>query len=153
MQTLLEKPTTVTKGNTLTYSVEAVFPISAETLWQKLTNIEELLRWDTMLLELKGNIGPKGKIKLRSAISPKQTFSLKVSEFIPNEKMVWSSVMGPLFKGVRTYELKPHVDGTHFHMYENFSGIMLPLIKNKLPDCDTLFGTYINDLKKELAKD
>lgn len=65
MTTSLEKPTTVKKGNSLTYSVEAVFPVSPETLWQKLTNIEELLQWDTMLLELTGTIGPNGKIKLK----------------------------------------------------------------------------------------
>jgi len=152
MKTISEKPTTEKRGNTIIYSVEAALPASPEVVWQKLINIEELLRWDSMLIELDGTIGPGGKIKLRSAISPKQTFSLKVSKFVPNKKMVWSSGMGPLFKGIRTYDLKPHPDGTHFHMHETFSGFMLPLIQNKLPDCDTLFGTYIKDLKKELTQ-
>lgn len=151
MKELLDTPQTHEENGVLTYSVATVLAASPEIVWKKITDIEQLLKWDSMLLEMKGSINKNGKIKLRSAIKPKQTFSLKVSEFEPDRKMVWSSSMGPFFKGIRTYELKPHDGGTTlFKMDEKFSGWLLPIMKGMLPDCNVLFGTYIRDLKKEL---
>ena len=151
MKDLLDSPQTHEENGVLTYYVATVLAVSPEVVWQNITNIEKLLKWDSMLLEMSGSIRENGKIKLRSAIKPKQTFKLKVSEFAPNKKMVWTSSMGPLFRGVRTYEVLPHDGGTTlFRMNEEFSGWLLPIMKGVLPDCNVLFGTYIRDLKKEI---
>lgn len=151
MKDLLDTPQTHEENGVLTYSVATILAVSTEVVWQKITNIDQLLKWDSMLLEMTGTIGENGKIKLRSAIKPKQIFKLKVSEFVPKKRMVWSSSMGPLFKGVRTYEVLPHDrDTTLFRMNEKFSGWLLPIMKGVLPDCNILFGTYIRDLKKEI---
>jgi len=151
MKDQLDTPQTTHEKGVLTYSVATLLQASEDIIWKKLTDIDQLLQWDSMLVEMKGAIGKNGKIELRSAISPSQTFKLKVTEFIPNRKMVWSSSMGPLFKGVRTYELIPNRDGTTlFRMNEKFSGLLLPLMKRMLPDCNILFGTYIRDLNKEI---
>ena len=150
MQAIDETPKTVKQSGKLIYSVEALLAASPETVWQKITTPEELLRWDSMLMEFEGEIKEGGKIKLRSKMSPKQVFKLNIPEFVPNLKMVWSSSMGPLFKGVRTYQLQPKDGGTYFSMKEEFSGWLLPIMKKALPDCDVLFGTYIKDLKNEL---
>ena len=57
--------------------------------------------------------------------------------------------MAPMFKGVRTFSLSPNADGsTEFAMKEEFSGLMLPLIKGSLPDFAPVFETYAEDLKR-----
>ena len=59
----------------------------------------------------------------------------------------------PVFKGVRTFELRPRNDGsTDFAMRERFSGLMLPLIKRSLPDFGPVFERYANDLKHEAER-
>ena len=48
--------------------------------------------------------------------------------------MIWSDGMAPMFKGVRTFTLTPKADGsTEFSMREEFSGLMLPMIKRLAP--------------------
>ena len=52
-------------------------------------------------------------------------------------------------KGVRTFTLTPNADGsTVFSMKEEFSGLMLPMIKGSLPDFAPVFEAYAEDLKR-----
>ena len=54
--------------------------------------------------------------------------------------------MAPMFKGVRTFTLTPGSDGsTEFAMKEEFSGLMLPMIKGSLPDFGPVFETWEAD--------
>jgi hypothetical protein len=72
-----------------------------------------------------------------------------VSAFDAGRSMVWSDGMAPMFKGVRTFTLEPHEDGTTiFSMTERFSGLMLPVIRGSLPDFGPIFETYAKDLKR-----
>ena len=60
--------------------------------------------------------------------------------------MTWTGGFDPIFKGVRTFQLRPCPDGsTDFVMQERFSGLMLPLIKGSLPDFGPIFQRYAND--------
>ena len=53
-----------------------------------------------------------------------------------------------LFKGVRTYRLKPNGDGTvEFAMQEVFSGPMAPLIEKTIPDLQPSFDQFAAALK------
>ena len=46
------------------------------------------------------------------------------------------------------FTLTPNADGsTEFAMTEEFSGLMLPMIKGSLPDFAPVFETYAADLK------
>ena len=63
--------------------------------------------------------------------------------------MTWTGGFAPMFKGVRTFELKPRGDGsTDFAMEERFSGLVLPLMKGSMPDFGPVFEAYANDLKR-----
>jgi hypothetical protein len=54
-----------------------------------------------------------------------------------------------MFKGIRTFTLTPNADGTtEFSMKEEFSGLMLPMIKGSLPDFGPVFEAYAADLKR-----
>lgn len=153
MEIVPDQPTTISERFRMTYIIESVLPAPQKAVWARLSDQEALLEWDSMLMELTGDFKPGGKIKLRSKLSPRQVFRLTVSEFEPPHRMVWRSGRKPLFQGVRTYELEPRGKETFFRMQETFSGWMLPLMRSQLPDCETLFGTYIRDLQKALPRD
>jgi len=82
-----------------------------------------------------------------------RVFTPRVSGLVRNERMVWTGGFRPVFKGVRTFELRPRADGsTDFTMAERFSGLMLPLIRRSLPEFGPVFVGYANDLKREAER-
>lgn len=151
MKNIDETPKTINQLFSMDYHIEAMLETDVGNLWELLTNKDKLLRWDSMLLELDGSIAPLQKIKLKSKMDPSRSFSLKISDFELKKRMVWESGMLPFFKGVRTYQMNSVENGTHFIMHEKFSGLMLPMMRKMLPDCELLFGTYVKDLKKAIA--
>jgi hypothetical protein len=124
-----------------------------DKIWALLTNAAEFPSWNTTVSSIEGTIALGQKIKLRVPIAPKREFKLKVSEFEPGKRMVWSDGAAPMFKGVRTYILSPHANGsTDFSMVEVFSGVMLPMIAGSLPDFGPSFEQYAADLKRAAEK-
>ena len=57
-------------------------------IWALLTNAEDFPRWNSTVENIEGSIALGQKIKLRAKIAPERTFNLKVSEVVPEEKMV-----------------------------------------------------------------
>jgi hypothetical protein len=118
-------------------------------IWRLLTNAADFPRWNSTVTSITGDIVQGSKLAIRVPISDR-TFSPKVTELVPEQRMVWSDGMAPMFKGERTYTLSPRPDGTtDFEMVEIFSGLMLPMIKGSLPDFGPIFDRYARDLKKE----
>ena len=67
--------------------------------------------------------------------------------------MTWSDGLAGIFKGVRTFALKPRNDtSTDFVMEEHFSGVVFALTKGMLPDFRPIFETYANDLRREAER-
>ena len=101
---------------------------------------------------MEGEIAAGQTIKLVAAISPTRAFNLKVTEFEPGKKMVWSDG-NAMFKGVRTYTVSPNSDGSmDFTMAEVYTGLMMPMIAGSLPDFIVPFEQYVSDLKREAIK-
>ena len=125
---------------------------SASRIWSILTNAEDFPRWNSTVKSIEGKIARGETIKLYATVAPQRAFKLTVSEFVPNQKMVWSDG-NFIFRGVRTYTLTPNSDGsTDFTMVEVFSGAMLPMIVGSLPDFAPEFEKYAADLKREAEK-
>jgi hypothetical protein len=123
---------------------------SPRTIWDLLTNAGDFPRWNSTIKSVDGEIVLGKKIALRVTIAPDRVFKPKVSELVPEQKMVWSDGAAPMFKGVRTFTLTKREDGTtDFSMDEVFAGIMLPMIKGSLPDFGPPFEQYAADLKRE----
>lgn len=150
MEEILDKPIAEKKSGKLIYKVATRLNATEEEVWDKISDPRELKKWDTMLIEIDGKVEEGGWIKLRSKISPDRSFKLKVSAYEPFKYMVWESGFNPVFKGVREYHLESTGGVTTLKIEETFSGWMLPFMKKMLPDCETLFGTYVTDLKKEM---
>ena len=118
-------------------------------VWELLTDVSTFPNWNSTIISMSGQIADGSTVELVSTSDPKRTFKLKVSDFVPNTKMVWSDGMAPMFKGVRTYTLKPtNSNTTEFVMEEKFSGLMMPMIRRSLPNFEPFFEQFAADLKQ-----
>lgn len=134
------------------HGISANIRAPADRLWSLLTNAADFPRWNSTVSSIEGNIVLGQRLCVRVP-SSRQEFKLRVTELEPNKRMVWTSGVHPMFKGVRTFTLVPLSDGsTEFAMDEVFSGLLLPLIKGSLPDFGPIFEQYASDLKREAER-
>ena len=114
-----------------------------------LTDAKDFHRWNSTVTAIDGEIRDGQRIRIHVP-GTGRTFTPQVSNVVPDTRMTWSGGFGPLFKGVRTFELTPQPGGsTAFVMQERFSGLMLPLFGRFMPDFGPVFERYAADLKHE----
>jgi hypothetical protein len=132
------------------YSATTTIEASPEAIWEILTNASGYPEWDPGVDRIEGRIAPGEKVTAYTKQNPNRAFPATVSEFEPGRKMVWSGGMPlGLFKGVRTFTLKPQGNGsTEFTLREVFSGPLLPLIGRSIPDMTETFKQFAAGLKK-----
>jgi hypothetical protein len=136
----------------LVCGVEVNIYATPHRIWKVLTDAPGFPRWNSTVAGIEGEIREGGKICVRVP-GTDRVFAATVSAFVVNQRMTWTGGFAPLFKGVRTFGLKPRDDGsTDFAMSEHFSGLMLPLAKGSLPDFGAAFTTYASDLKREAER-
>lgn len=130
------------------FEVEARIGASAERVWAVLTDARRLVSGGLGLTRLDGDIAPGSRIRLWSEVSPGRAFALRVGVFEPPRKMTWEGGMPfGLFKGVRTFALAPEGHGVRFHMREEFTGAMAPMILKSIPDLTPSFKKFADGLK------
>ena len=130
------------------YEATSVIDARPEAIWAVLTDAPGYADWDSGVVRVEGTIAPQEKIKVVSEANPKRAFPVKVTEFAPGERMVWSGGMPlGLFKGVRTFRLAPEGDATRFTMREEYTGPMLPMIWRSMPDLGPSFEQFARGLK------
>jgi len=129
--------------------VELNIRAPAASIWRLLTDAGDFPRWNSTVTRVEGQIREGGQLRVHVP-GTDRTFTPKVSGVVPSERMTWTGGFSPVFKGVRTFELRPYADGsTDFVMEERFSGLMLPLVRGSMPDFGPVFECYANDLKHE----
>jgi len=135
-------------------SVSADIQARPDKIWTILTRVDDMVRWNSTLTSIEGNIELGGSVRMQVPEVPGRTFKVKVTRFVPNREMVWRDGNPVMFLGVRTYSLTPHPNGTatRFQMTEVFTGVLLPLIARRLPDFGPIFVRYAGDLKAESEK-
>jgi hypothetical protein len=130
------------------YESTALIEARPEAIWAILTDAPGYADWDSGVVRVEGAIAPQERIKVVSETNAKRAFPVKVTEFAPGERMVWSGGMPlGLFKGVRTFRLTPEDGATRFTMREEYSGPMLPLIWRSMPDLGPSFEQFASGLK------
>jgi hypothetical protein len=130
------------------FAVRRTINASPDRVWALLTDGTGYSGWNKAVVSLRGTIALGEKIKLVSVADPDRTFTLKVAQLDRPSRMVWASGMPfGLFKGVRTYSLRPHDGGTEFAMEEVFSGPLAGLITKSIPDLTPSFETFADGLK------
>ncbi len=131
------------------YESSADIKASPDRVWQIITDGPSFANWDNGVVRVEGNIAPGETIKVVSEANPDRTFPVKVVEFEPGKKMVWSGGMPlGLFKGVRTFTLTPGGDGaTHVHVREEYTGPLLGMMWKSIPDLGPSFDKFTGGLK------
>jgi len=130
-------------------AITATIQASPDRIWALLTDAAGFPGWNSTVTRIEGQIADGQRLKLSAPSAPGRVFKPKVSNVEPGRSMIWSDGMAPMFKGVRTFTLTPQADGsTKFSMIEEFSGLMLPMIKGSLPDFAPVFEAYAADLKR-----
>lgn len=136
------------------FAVSTVIRATPEAVWAVLADGARWPTWNPTVEKVEGAITPSGKLKVYTKLSPGRAFPVRVSEFEPPRRMVWTGGMPlGLFKGVRTYTLTPRDGGVEFTMTEVFSGLMAPLITRSIPDLQPSFEEFAGALKRRAEQD
>jgi hypothetical protein len=133
------------------YEANSTIEASPDAIWKILVDAPGYAEWDSGVVRVEGRIEPGNRIKVVSEANPGRSFPVKVTEFSPGSKMVWSGGMPlGLFKGVRTFTLAPQGDGgTQFTMREEYTGPLLGMIWKSMPDLRPSFQKFATGLKKK----
>lgn len=120
-----------------------------EVIWAILTDASQWTAWNPTVNKVEGTIAAGETVKVFAKISPDRAFAVKVSEFSPPSRMVWTGGMPlGLFKGQRVFALtKTEAGQTEFAMHEKFTGLMAPLITKSIPDLQPTFDEFSAALK------
>lgn len=131
------------------FEVRRTIAASPERVWTHLTDAHALVTGGLGLQRLEGAIAPGAALKVWSEANPGRAFALKVTEFTPHRRMVWTGGLPlGLFTGVREFTLTPAGGATEFHMCEAFSGLMAPLITRSIPDLQPSFDQFADGLRR-----
>ena len=132
------------------FSATTTIAASPDKIWEILSDAPNFPNWEPGVIRIEGKIAPGEKITVYTKLSPDRAFPVTVSEFVPGQKMVWSSAMPlGLFKGARTFTLTSKGDGTvEVVTREEFGGLLLPLIGRTIPDLSESFQNFAAGLKK-----
>jgi hypothetical protein len=131
------------------YEATATINAPPERIWAILTDGAAYADWDSGVDRVEGRIAPGETITVYSKASPGRAFPVKVTDVVPNQQMTWSGGMPlGLFRGVRTFRLTPAGDGaTRFHVREEYTGPLLPMIWRSMPDLGPSFTQFATGLK------
>lgn len=132
----------------LTLQTEITINATPNEIWNVLIDFNSYPIWNSFITNIIG-IPAKGN-QLEAKISGMK-FKPLVLESIPNKKFIWLGKLGikGLFDGEHSFEIIPQQKGCKFIQNEKFSGILVPIFKNKLMK-ETKKG--FNSMNKELKK-
>lgn len=131
------------------YEATSTIAASPEAVWAVLSDGASWPSWDSGVDAVEGKIARGETIKIRSQAAPGRAFPVKITAFEPPGQLRFSGGMPlGLFRGVRTYDVTPGPDGgARFHMREEYTGPLLPLIWRSMPDLGPSFDQFARGLK------
>ncbi|MBL8929969.1 MAG: SRPBCC domain-containing protein [Kineosporiaceae bacterium] len=131
------------------YEVRRHIAAEPAVVWQTLTDPAALIAAGTGIERIDGAIAPGERFTLWSTAAPGRGFRTRVTELTAPSSMEWTGGMpAGLFRGVRRFALSPARGGTDFHMREEFTGLMLPLIWRTMPDLQPSFEAFADGLAR-----
>jgi hypothetical protein len=135
------------------YEAKSVIGAPPDQVWAALVDAAGYPSWDSGVDKVDGRIAAGEKITVHAAVNPGRAFPVKVTDFQPGHRMVWTGGMPlGLFKGVRTFTLRPQGDSTEFTVREEYTGPLLPLIWRSMPDLGPSFTQFATGLKQRVEK-
>jgi uncharacterized protein YndB with AHSA1/START domain len=134
------------------YEASSTISAKPEAIWAILADGASYPTWDSGVEKFEGRIGLGETVKIYVKLNPGRAFPIKVTEFVPEQRIVMSGGMPlGLFKGKRTFTLTPQANGaTKFNMREEYTGPMLPMVWRSIPDLGPSFTQFANGLKRRV---
>ena len=131
------------------FQAETLIAAPAAKIWAILSDPAGYPEWDPGMVRVEGQLSPGQQVKFFTKFSPERAFAVKVTNFEPPHKMVFTGGMPlGLFKSERVHTLTAKGDDqTHFHTAETFSGLLLPVFGRTLPDLTDSFVAFCAGLK------
>ena len=129
-------------------------PIAAlpDRIWSILTDADALVRGNTGIIRLDGQIAKGNTISLVNSVAPERAFKIKITALDPAKGMVWEGGMPlRLFHGRRVFTVEATGTGSQFSMVETYTGPLAGLMWRVMPDLAPSFKTFANGLA-ELAE-
>ena len=113
------------------YDASSTIQASPDTIWGILTDAPNYSAWDSGVIRVEGRIAQGETIRVVSSANPGRTFPVKVTEFQPGRRMVWSGGM-PLA--------------------EEYAGPLLGMIWKSMPDLGPSFNQFVAGLKSRAER-
>lgn len=131
------------------YEARSTIRATPDEIWAILIDAAGYGAWDSGVERVDGRIAEGETIKVISKAAPGRSFPIKVTEFQPARSMTWSGGMPlGLFIGERRFSLAPNASGvTEFHVREEYTGPLLPLMWRSMPDLGPSFQQFASGLK------
>lgn len=130
------------------YDVSTTIDAPPDRVWAIL-RAGDYASWDSGVARMEGRIADGEKVKVWSEVSPDRAFPVTVSLDEQERTMTWTGGMPipGLFRGVRTFRVRPHDTGSSFTMREEFSGLLLRPIHASMPDLQPSFDQFAAGLR------
>jgi hypothetical protein len=124
-----------------------------EAIWALLVDAAVYPQWNSTVDKIEGRIAAGAKVTVHAKAAGR-AFPLRVSEFVPPQRMIWTGGMPlGLFTGRRTFTLTPAAGGeVAFAMREEFGGLLAPMITRSIPDLQPMFDRFAADLKRQAER-
>lgn len=131
------------------YECEVTVYIKAtpEKIWKLVTEATEYSKWNPTMLGIEGVIGQGQVIRAKSILDPSRSYRLRVSEFVPMSRMVWSDGVAPFYRAERIFILKAVPGGVDFTLAQHIGGILFPMVSGSVPDFGGTYETVAESLR------
>lgn len=114
-----------------------------DAVWATLTDGPAWPSWEPNVTALDGTIAPGERITVHTTLSD-QAFPVTVAFPEPGRVMTWTGGMPlGLFRGVRTFALRPADGGTQVEVTEVFTGLLRPIMARVMPDLQPSFDAFV----------
>lgn len=143
----------------MAFSISTSIDIAASPaeVWKYLTRLEAFTDWNPFIVEASGELRERSKLVVR--ISPPggsaMTFRPIITELREGSSLEWLGSLGVrgIFDGRHRFELEATSYGTRLQQSEEFSGLMVPLLRRSLETKTRAGFVEMNLALKALAEE
>ena len=131
---------------------EILIEAPAEAVWSVLTDFPSHTGWDPFLTGIEGEatVGRRLSVRFQNGMTIRPT----VTEVKEGRVLEWFGklLFGGIFDGRHRFELISEGSATRFVQSEQFSGVLVPLVKKLLRDTEKNFEALNVALKKRVEQ-
>jgi hypothetical protein len=123
-----------------------------ERVWEVLVDLARYAEWNPFMVRIDGKaeVGAKITIEIAPPNMRRRKMRERVHRVIPNEELRWGAGVRGLLLGDHYFRLETAGAGTRVLHYEDFTGIVVPLVKGLLANIQRGFEMTNEALKRRV---